>query len=86
MVIAHASVLAQEGETVYVLMDDGDARRRAKREQAWLERHDHAEFVLWSTRQVIEQAGDRPGWIKGEHTWRQVYVDMRNFDDGLPPL
>jgi hypothetical protein len=37
MVLAHASVLAQQGHDVYVLIDETDGRARAQREIAWLQ-------------------------------------------------
>lgn len=86
MVLAHASVHVRGGEQVFVLIDDADARRRARREAKWL----HAEgyekqLVLWSTPQVLQEAGRHEGWIKGDLTWEQVYDRMTAYDDGLPP-
>jgi hypothetical protein len=87
MVLAHASVLAQHGAQVYVLMDDGDARRRARVEKGWLERAAvPGVLTLWSTPQVLHDAARHEGWIRGGLTVQQVYDKMRAFDDGLPPL
>lgn len=87
MVLAHASVRAQEGQDAFVLMDDGDARRRAKLEVEWLERREAKGRVrLWSTSQILREAATRPGWIAGGLTCDAVYAKMRTFDDGLPPL
>lgn len=79
LVIAHASVCAQRGDDVFVLIDDGDGRQRALRERTWLEQSGAVgALTLWSTGQVLRQAApDR---------WRAVYGRMRQFDDGLPPL
>lgn len=85
MVLAHASVLAQSGINVIVLMDEQDGRERALREQVWLRRRAAPGHVaLWSTKQVLKQA--QPAWIAGGLTWQQVYEQMRPFDAGLPPL
>ena len=87
MVLAHASCLAQQGATVFVLIDESDGRRRAEREALWLggQRHVDGSLVLWGTGQVLRYAGQR-GWLAGNMTWKQVYNQMRPFDDGLPPL
>lgn len=86
MVLAHASVYAQQGGDVFVLIDDNDGRRRAGREAMWLRRQERVgTFTLWSTRQVVQEAGRRTDWIKGPQTWEQVYDAMTAFDDGLRP-
>jgi hypothetical protein len=83
MVLAHASVFAQRGIDVFVLMDETDGRRRAAREVQWLRSQGAAgALALWSTRQVLQEAGRQTGWIKGDKTWEQVYDGMREFDDG----
>jgi hypothetical protein len=84
MVLAHASVYVQRGHQVFVLIDDRDGRRRAGREAQWLrgegcEKH----LVLWSTPQVLQEAGRHEGWIKGDLTWELVYDQMTAYDDGL---
>lgn len=87
MVGAHASLLAQAGERVYILMDDGDGRRRMKQEVGWLAGSGATGSIdLWSTPRVLKHAGQQPGWIKNGLTWQQVYTQMRPFDNGLPPL
>lgn len=87
LVLAHASVLAQAGANVFVLIDERDGRRRARGEIAWLERRNASgSITLWSSVQVLKEAGRHSGWIKGGHAWQQVYGQMRPFDDGLPPL
>ncbi len=86
MVLAHASVRVQNNQNVFVLLDDGDARRRARAEQKWLADHASARMTLWSTPQVLRAAAQQPGWIVKGLTWEAVYNQMRNFDDGLPPL
>lgn len=87
MVLAHASVFTQQGQDVYVLIDEGDGRRRALREIAWLQgQQATGRLTLWNTPQVLKQASLQDGWIKDNLTWETVYRQMRRFDDGLPPL
>ena len=83
LVIAHASVYAQDGVDVFILMDEGDGRRRAKEESDWLTERGHRPLSLWSTPQVLRDAARHPGWIVGDSTWEDVYDQMCNFDDGL---
>lgn len=86
MVLAHASVYVQQGTNVFVLIDEGDGRRRASKEAKWLrDRGNTSTLTLWSTRQVLQEAGRRTGWIKGDKTWEQVYDQMTAVDDGLRP-
>lgn len=86
MVLAHASVFVQQKLDVFVLIDDRDGRRRAEREAEWLARRGHRKrLTLWSTRQVLREAGRRQGWIQGELTWEEVYDRMTAYDDGLIP-
>lgn len=84
LVLAHASVFVQDGETVYVLMDESDGRRRAKSERAWLrQQRAPGQLVLWNTQEVLEAAERQPGWITGGLTAEQVYKAMKPFDDGI---
>ncbi len=86
MVLAHASIYVQQGTDVFVLIDERDGRQRAGKEARWLrERGCSSTLSLWSTRQVVQEAGRRSGWIKGDKTWEQVYDEMTTFDDGLRP-
>lgn len=86
MVLAHATLYAQQGRNVFVLIDESDGRRRAKREQTWLTtRNAPGRIVLWSTVQVLREAARQPGWIVDGKTWEVIYDQMRTFDDGLPP-
>lgn len=86
MVLAHASIYVQQGTDVFVLIDEYDGRQRAGKEARWLrERGCSSTLSLWSTRQVVQEAGRRSGWIKGDKTWEQVYDAMTTFDDGLRP-
>lgn len=86
MVLAHASVYAQQGSDVFVLIDDGDGRKRAGKEAVWLREQGCSSILtLWSTRQVVQEAGRRNGWIRGDEGWEQIYDAMTAFDDGLRP-
>lgn len=84
LAIAHASVLAQSGQDVFVLIDDGDGRHRASVEIERLTADRSSGTVtLWSSRQVLLHA-DREGWLPDP--MGTIYNRMRRFDDGLPPL
>lgn len=86
MVLAHASVYVQLGHQVFVLIDDRDARRRTGREAQWLHSEGfEKQLILWSTPQVLQEAGRHEGWITGDLNWEQVYDRMTAYDDGLPP-
>lgn len=90
MVIAHAVVAAESGETVTVLIDDGPGARTAASEIRRLERlrasdHVAGSIRLVSTLTVLERA------VGGEHipdkdTMRTLYGRLRGLDDGLPPI
>jgi hypothetical protein len=85
MVLAHATVYVQQGQQVFVLIDESDGRRRAMAEQRWLqEQKAPGRLILWSTPQILRAAADQLGWIVGDLTWQMVYDQMRKFDDGLP--
>jgi hypothetical protein len=87
MVLAHASVLVQQGHDIFVLIDESDGRVRAHREIAWLQENKATgRLTLWSTPQVLKQASGQTGWIKHGLTWQAAYGQMRQFDDGLPDL
>ena len=84
LVLAHASVYAQTGTTVFVLIDESDGRQRAEQEKRWLtSRAAPGKLHLWSTPQVLREAARHPDWIKGGLTWEQVYDQMTDYDDGL---
>lgn len=68
------------------MLDDRDARRRAKDERDWLAKRAPGRLTLWSTPQVLRAAAGQPGWIVKGLTWDAVYNQMRKFDDGLTPL
>lgn len=90
MVIAHAVVAAEAGETVTVLIDDGPGARIATSEinrLRLLQTSGHAvgSIRLASTLTVLERAAG------GQHiperaTMRSTYERLRSLDDGLPPI
>ncbi len=89
-VIAHASIAAEAGDDVIVLIDDGDGCRLAAREAARLDRLHRAGKPVGSIRvigtlTVLERAAG------GEHlpdraALRKLYERLRGLDDGIPPL
>lgn len=84
MVLAHASVLVQQGAGVFVLMDEQDGRERAAKEHRWLRgQRATGRLRVLGTQELLEQAEPL---IRGGLTWRQVYERMRPFDRALPPL
>lgn len=90
MVIAHAVVAAEAGESVTILIDDGPGVRIATLEIGRLERLRAVGSVagsirLVSTLTVLERAAG------GEHipdrsAMRVLYGRLRGLDDGLPPI
>ena len=90
MVIAHAVVAAESGETVTVLIDDGSGARTATAEINRLNRlhaagHPVGSLRLTSTLTILERAA------VGQHlpdkaTMRGIYQRLRGLDDGLPPI
>ncbi|OZD85351.1 hypothetical protein CH260_04850 [Rhodococcus sp. 05-2256-B2] len=90
MVIAHATVAAESGENVIVLIDDGGGCRAAAKEARRLQRlreqgNEVGSISLINTVSVLEGAAG------GEHlphkdAMRDLYGRLRDLDDGLPPL
>jgi hypothetical protein len=90
MVIAHAVVAAEAGETVTVLIDDGPGARIATSEISRLQRlRSNGRAVgsirLASTLTVLERAAGGKH-IPDKATMRDIYKRLRGLDDGLPPL
>jgi hypothetical protein len=90
MVIAHAVVAAEAGETVTVLIDDGPGARIATSEISRLQRlcsHGRAvgSIRLASTLTVLERAAGGQH-IPDKATMRDIYKRLRGLDDGLPPV
>jgi hypothetical protein len=90
MVIAHAVVAAEAGDTVTVLIDDGPGARIATSEINRLERlrtGDHlvGTIRLISTLTVLERAAGKQH-TPDKATMRTAYLRLRELDDGLPPI
>jgi hypothetical protein len=90
MVIAHAVVAAEAGETVAVLIDDGPGARTATAEIGRLQRlHASGRTVgsirLVSTLTVLERAAGGQH-IPDKLAMRTIYRRLRGLDDGLPPI
>jgi hypothetical protein len=90
MVIAHAVVAAESGESVTVLIDDGPGARIATSEIYRLKRlqasgRDVGSIRLASTLTVLERAAGSPH-IPDKATMRGIYEQLRGLDDGLLPI
>ncbi|HEX2419683.1 MAG TPA: hypothetical protein VHJ83_16410 [Micromonosporaceae bacterium] len=90
MVVAHAVVAAEAGETVTVLIDDGPGTQTATLEINRLRRlqasgHTVGSIRLVSTLTVLERAAGGQ-YIPDKATMRTVYTRLRGLDDGLPPI
>lgn len=90
MVIAHAVVAAETGDTVTVLIDDGPGARIATSELNRLQRlrsNDPAvgSIRLASTLTILQRAA-LTGHIRDKNTMRDIYARLRGLDDGLPPI
>jgi len=90
MVIAHAVVAAEAGETVTVLIDDGQGARIASLEINRLRRlrargAPVGSIRLVNTLTVLERAAGGKH-IPDKARMRTVYQQLRGLDDGLPPI
>lgn len=90
MVIAHAVVAAEAGQTVTILLDDGPGARTATAEIGRLRRlHATGRAVgsinLISTLTVLELAAGGEH-IPDKQAMRTIYTRLRGLDDGLPPI
>lgn len=90
MVIAHAVVAAEAGQSVLVLIDDGPGARMATGEMRRLDRLRHSgraagSIGLVSTLTVLERAAGGQH-IPTKDAMRAVCQRLRGLDDGLPPI
>ncbi|MFD2471651.1 hypothetical protein [Amycolatopsis silviterrae] len=90
MVVAHAVVAAESGQTVRVLIDDGQGARLATAEAARLERlrsqgKPVGAVELVSTVTVLEIAALKR-LVVDRGAMGDLYGRMRKLDDGLPPI
>jgi hypothetical protein len=90
MVIAHAVVAAEAGESVTILIDDGEGARQATREINRVQRMRTAgrcvgSIRLINTLTVLERAAGGP-YLPDKTAMRDLYRRLRELDDGLPPV
>lgn len=90
MVIAHAVVAAERGESVIVLIDDGAGRRMAGDQQRRLDRirganHTVGRLDLIGTISILKFAAGGE-FIPDKSSMRKLYGCFRKLDDGLLPL
>jgi hypothetical protein len=90
MVVAHAVVGAEAGDTVTVLIDDGAGADMAASEMRRLLRlqsqgRDVGRIILVRTLTVMRRAAGS-SHIPDKATMRDVYQRLRGLDDGLPPI
>lgn len=90
MVIAHAVVAAETGQSVTILMDDGPGATIATSEIGRLRRlgssgHLVGSIILASTLTVLERAAGTEQ-LPDRTAMRDTYKRLRGLDDGLPPI
>jgi hypothetical protein len=90
MVVAHAVVAAEAGESVIVLIDDGPGAKTATAEMRRLDRLRSSgcptgKVTLISTLTVLERAAGSEH-IPARDAMRHLYQRLRGLDDGLPPI
>ncbi|WP_440348298.1 hypothetical protein [Melissospora conviva] len=90
MVVAHAVVAAEAGETMTVLIDDGSGARIATSEIRRLQRlrvqgHAVGSIRLVSTLTILQRAAGTQH-IPDKSAMRDIYLRLRGLDDGLPPI
>ena len=90
MVIAHAVVAAESGQTVTVLIDDGCGAAVATSEIARLQRlsisgRSVGSITLASTLTVLRRAAGKEH-LPDRAAMRSTYRRLRELDDGLPPI
>lgn len=90
MVIAHAVVAAESGQSVTILIDDGPGAAIATSEINRLQRLGSSgqavgSIVLASTLTVLERAAGNP-YLPDRAAMRDTYNRLRGLDDGLPPI
>jgi hypothetical protein len=90
MVVAHAVVAAEAGESVIVLIDDGPGAKTATAEIRRLDRLRSGGcptgvITLISTLTVLERAAGSEH-IPAKDAMRHLYQRLRGLDDGLPPI
>lgn len=90
MVLAHASVAAEAGTEVLVLIDDDGGQQDFVREVRRLQHrradgHPVGRIGLVQAITVLERAAGSE-YLPNRQAMRDFYGRLRNLDDGLPPL
>lgn len=90
MVIAHAVVAAESGQSVTILMDDGPGAAIATSEISRLQRLGSSgqpvgSITLASTLTVLGRAAGNQ-YLPDRAAMRDTYNRLRGLDDGLPPI
>jgi len=90
MVIAHAVVAAESGQSVTILMDDGPGAAIATSEISRLQRlvssgHPVGSITLASTLTILGRAAGTEH-LPDRAAMRDIYNRLRGLDDGLPPI
>lgn len=90
MVIAHAVLMAESGDEVTILIDDGPGARTASAEIQRLKRLEASgravgSIKLVNTLTVLERAAGGQ-FIPDRSAMRSIYGRLRPLDDGLPPI
>lgn len=87
MVIAHASRLAEAGDSIVILIDDANGQAVARSEQRRLDRLGTTQpavgsITLMTTAQILSQVA-RTSLVPNRTTMRSVYRQLKECDDGL---
>jgi hypothetical protein len=87
MVIAHASRLAEAGDSVVILIDDANGQALAQSEQRRLDRLGTTQptvgsITLMTTPQILSQVA-HTSLIPDRTTMRSIYRQLKKCDDGL---
>lgn len=90
MVIAHAVVAAESGQSVMILMDDGPGAAIATSEISRLRRiassgHPVGSITLASTLTILGRAAGTEH-LPDRAAMRDIFSRLRGLDDGLPPI
>jgi hypothetical protein len=87
MVIAHASRLAEAGDSIVILIDDANGQALARSEQRRLDRLGTTQpavgsITLMTTPQILSQVA-RTSLVPNRTKMRSVYRQLKACDDGL---
>lgn len=90
MVVAHAVVLAEAGQSVRVIIDDRGGAELATNEIRRLDRlratgRAYGSIVLVNTVTILEKAAGTE-YLPDKQAMREVYGRLRGCDDGLLPI